>query len=61
MMSLVEVVAVYVGASLIRVHVVAQPEPDVGLIGPVRKTVLFRQLFNKIRSFVSTSRLHSAQ
>jgi hypothetical protein len=36
MTSLVEVVAVYVGASLISVHVVAQPEPDVGLIGPVR-------------------------
>jgi hypothetical protein len=36
MTSLVEVVAVYVGASLISVHVVAQPEPDVRRIRPVR-------------------------
>jgi hypothetical protein len=36
MTSLVEVVAVYVCASLICVHVVAQPEPDVRRIGPVR-------------------------
>jgi hypothetical protein len=36
MTSLVEVVTVDVGASLISVHIVAQPEPDVGLIRPVR-------------------------
>ncbi len=36
MTSLVEVVAVDVGASLISVHVVAQPEPDVRRIRPVR-------------------------
>jgi hypothetical protein len=36
MTSLVEVVTVYVGASLISVHVVAQPEPDVRRIRPVR-------------------------
>jgi hypothetical protein len=41
MTSLVEVVAVNVGASLIRVHVVTQPEPDVGLIGPLRKRQSF--------------------
>jgi hypothetical protein len=54
MTSLVEVVAVNVGASLIRVHVVTQPQPDVRLIGPVRQTILFRQLFNKIKTFLTS-------
>jgi hypothetical protein len=55
MTSLVEVVAVYVCASLISVHVVAQPEPDVRRIRPVRKTVLSRQLFSKIKTFLTSS------
>ncbi len=56
MTSLVEVVTVDVGASLISVHVVTQPEPDVRRIRPVRIRQYFSgNCFSRIKASLSSS------